>query len=149
MDLATLIATLDAHAQVLQVVEQEDHGDYLFYQITYVVDADLEIAEQMSICVLVQDRDGPSEAAYYKKGIPPFLKASSAFQIEVEIAVQNYQATHPDLEFYKIVSVHDEAQIAFLTGYMYNATTDESELGNYILMKENGSWKFRLIKSVL
>lgn len=139
MNLQELIDELQAHPSTIDLLELEDHGDYIFYRLTYLIEAN--IANQMSICVLIQNRGEAEETAYYKEGLPPL---KSEFRQELEAAVSQYQAGHPELEYWRIVTLDEQTERAILDCYVYNSTNDESEQDNYLVIKGT-PWQFRKI----
>lgn len=138
-----MINYIETHPSTLSLVEVEDRTTYITYTLTYQLRANT--ADQLVICLIIIDRGQPGEAVYFKGRIPYQYRPESTLQEEVETEVATYQTTHPELEYYRIEHVDATEKISLVTGYIYDSGAGESHKEDYILIKENGTWKFRKI----
>jgi hypothetical protein len=141
MNLETLENQVRGHDSTISFLLQEDHTSYLFYTLTYQVGP--YVVDQMAICVVVQDRGGGGEAAYFKGALPPMYQSGAAFRAQVETAIAAYQVAHPELEYYQIHTLDEP--VAIIVAYMYNDVTQETTREDYLLLFKAPGWDFRKI----
>lgn len=147
MNLSQMISYIDNNALTI-LTEQlpgEDYGNYLFIRVTYEVKPN--IAQQQSLCIVVKDRDGPEETAYVKGDFPSYLQPST-FKDEVTTAINNYQSTHSELEYWKFSSIDEEKEVAHVTAYEYDGVEDVINQVEYMLYKIDSVLTFRKVVSV-
>ena len=143
MDLIALVSSLESHGSVISFELKEDHTTYLFYTLTYFRDITLNLADQQSVCLLVQDRGLPTEVAYFKGSYPAALRTSPSFKDEVRTKILQYQATKPTLEHFEITDVNENEQVAFVQVYLYDSTANHTERIPYMAIKIGTDWHIR------
>jgi hypothetical protein len=124
----------------LEVLPAEDYGTYLFIRVTYAVET--YTCDQASVCIVIKDRGLGTEAAYVKGGFPAYLKPTT-FRDELKALVTAYMVSNPTLESYSFDNVNETDNVANLTGYIYNSSTQKSAAVHYVAFKVNGVTTFR------
>jgi hypothetical protein len=121
MNIQQLKDTIAANANILKAYYPPDAGmtdqkDYFFIKLYEKTGTDT--ADDRSYCVVVKDRDKPTEQVFFKNGLPQSMQsASTAFRTKVETGIITYQAAHPELKWYEINSVDEIKKVARVTGY--------------------------------
>ena len=143
MNLQELLTEMRAHPSTIKVEElpEEDFGFYLFVRATYISSAAENEANQEAVCIIIDDRGGPTEKAYYK-GKPSYMR-SVAFRSAVEIAAASYQSNHPEFEYYSIERVDEVQEFALVKAYVFDSTQDNSMEQRFIVFKEDATLKMR------
>ena len=144
MNLNELVNSIKANPKTLSVVDlpSEDFGFYLFKRLTYKTSD--STAEQTAICIIVKDREQPTETAFYKGTAPTYLSTpATSFKDEVTAQINTYKASMPNLESYEVTRVNSEFQIAEVTAYIYDSTAKTSVANKFIVAKVSGEWKVR------
>jgi len=146
MNLQELLDEMAAHSNTIlvELLPDEDFGFYLFVRVTYISSAAENEANQEAVCIIVDDRGGPAETAYYK-GKPTYMK-SIAFRSTVEIAAANYQQNNPAFEYYSIDTVDEAQEFAIVRAYVFDSGTNLSDEKRFIVFKEDAQLKMRELK---
>lgn len=142
-----LLNEIRNHPKTIKVEElpDEDFGFYLFVRVTYIVNETEKDADQMAICIIVDNREETNETAYYKQK-PTYLK-STTFKDQVEAAAATYQQNHPEFEYYSIENVDEAQEFAIVRAYVFDSGSNISEAKRFIVFKEDTTLKIRELKT--
>jgi len=149
MNLQELKDEISNHPNVvlMEEIPDEDYGSYLFVRVTFIRNVVENDVDQMSVCIIVEDRDMPGETAYYKQKPFFLLGTSFADQVIAELAAQ--KVSNPNIEYYSFESIDETNKIVIVRVYLWDSENGWVEERRYAVFDDGGTLKFRLIKALV
>lgn len=128
--LKELITQIEQNPKLVKFVDPNQ--DYIFYKFYTIYWKEDNIIKSTSICIYIDNRDTPTESAYFKDSQPEILKVNSAPiptpQEELLTAVKTKlsEITTADATIEKVVITNQSNDTVEVTAYKFNSATNSA-----------------------
>lgn len=143
MKLAELKTELEGKPETLHVI-YEDHDYHVYAMVTYLTNQEMQLGKQETFNIVIAHRNEANEAAYFERK-PPYMITESSWLQELKTAIENYQASHPELELYEITMRDDKEKKAIVLAYEYDSQADAVNKNEYLVFKADAQIRMRKI----
>ncbi len=117
--LTDLLNQIQTNPKFVKLVDpNQDFGFYKFYTIYY---KENDIIKSTSVCIYIDNRDTPTESAYFKDFAPVILTTPPVNQILVDAKAKIAEIIAADATIEKVTITNSNQDVVECTAYKYDA----------------------------